>query len=289
MKLLALAVLVVLTLSPVAEAQEAPKVEVFGGYSYLNFDTVGVTDRLNMQGWDASADFSVYRWFGVEGDFSGHYKGDCGGVAGLTCKHLSFMGGPRLTYRNDRYAVFVHGLFGGDNGSLSFEGASVSDTPFALAAGGGVDYNVTQHIAVRVAQVDYLMTRHLNEFDVAHQNNLRVSAGVVFKFGGGTWSTARSPRRPANPEASAPITEAILLGVTGSEHEDGVHVTSVRSGSPAARAGIQPGDTIATVDGQHVRNNHDIEAAIATNTSGTVKVGLLIKGAWLSEREVKIR
>jgi opacity protein-like surface antigen len=289
-------VLLILGLSPVAWAQEAPKVEVFGGYSYLNFDVTNLTagilnDRLSAHGWEASASFSVNNWFGVEGDFSGHYRTTCEGVSGLTCKDLSFMGGPRFTYRKDRYTAFAHGLFGGDNGSGSLEGFSLSDTPFALAVGGGVDYAVSPRIAIRFAQFDYFMTRHALNLGASTQNNFRVSAGVVFRFGGGTWSTSGSPRRPnpANPEASAPTTEAILLGVTGSEHEDGVHVASVRSGSPAAKAGIQPGDTIATIDGQHVRNSHDIEAAIATNTTGTIKVGLLIKGAWLSEREVKMR
>ena len=54
-----------------------------------------------------------------------------------------------------------------------------------MAAGGGVDVNITQHIAVKPIQVEYFMTQlpqlasNLNRV----QNNLRYSAGVVFRFG----------------------------------------------------------------------------------------------------------
>jgi opacity protein-like surface antigen len=160
--------LLLLVFVPSVCAQETPKLEVFAGYSDLNFDARNLNggmgglpnDRPNVSGWEASGSFNVSDWFGLEADFSGHYYPNCEGVGGLTCKDLSFMGGPRLSYRKERYTAFTYGLFGGDNGSGGINGFSLSDTPFALAAGGGVDYSVTPHIAIRVAQVDYFMTRH---------------------------------------------------------------------------------------------------------------------------------
>jgi hypothetical protein len=98
-------------------------------------------DRPNVSGWEASASFNVNDWFGLEADFSGHYYPNCETVPGLTCKDLSFMGGPRFTYRKERYSAFTYALVGGDNGSGSISGISLSDTPFAFAAGGGVDYS----------------------------------------------------------------------------------------------------------------------------------------------------
>ena len=54
-------------------------------------------------------------------------------------------------------------------------------------------------------------------------------------------------------------------------------------------AGISPGDTITDIDGRPVRSSRDIEAAIAANATGTVKIRYMIRGAWLTEREAKIR
>ena len=56
--------------------------------------------------------------------------------------------------------------------------------------GGGVDYRLTDRIAIKPIQVEYLMT----QFDSAalggstkgfgnHQNDVRDSAGVVLRFG----------------------------------------------------------------------------------------------------------
>jgi hypothetical protein len=57
-------------------------------------------------------------------------------------------------------------------------------------AGGGLDYNFSKHISIKPIEVECVMT----QFDSAnlggstkgfgdHQNDLRYSAGVVFKFG----------------------------------------------------------------------------------------------------------
>ena len=281
-------------------SQENHTVQVFGGYSYLNFDVTKLTagllnDRLSAHGWDTSVSFDVNHWFGLEADLSGHYKGNCEGVSGLTCKDLSFMGGPRFAYRKDRYTAFAHGLFGGDNGSGSISGLSLSDTPFAMAFGGGIDYQATPRIALRVAQFDYFYTRHALNLGASPQNNYRVAAGVVLRFGAGVpwggshhWPSNYTSESTAS-RMSGSVQEAILLGITGAETENGVKVVSVRPASPAAVLGIQPGDFISTIDGRQVRNSHDIESGIALNATGTIKVSYLIRGAWLTEKEVKVK
>jgi len=268
--------------------------EVFAGYSYLNFDTQGLAGRLSLNGWEASAAFNLNRWIGAEADFSGHYKGDCGGAAGLTCKDLSFMAGPRLTYRQNRITAFAHGLFGGDNGTLAYSGVSVSDTPFCLAAGGGVDVAVANHISLRVLQADYLMTRHLNTAGVPHQNNIRASAGIVFTFGGtGTSRSASGSPRQLVPGQASNTSEAALLGVAGYPTEDGYKVTSIRPGSPAERISLKPGDVITEIDGKSIHSAREIESAIAANPSGTVTVtGYTHRvgaGQVLLMREVNVR
>jgi S1-C subfamily serine protease len=85
------------------------------------------------------------------------------------------------------------------------------------------------------------------------------------------------------------VKEAALLGVMVCPADGGLRVTSVRSGSPAARAAILPGDIVTSIDGTPVRISNDIETAMAANTSGTVKVGYLIQGNFLVEHEAKVR
>jgi opacity protein-like surface antigen len=304
----ALALGLVLGLCGLSHAQDVPRVEVFGGYSYLNGDVSAanpilnllglssVGDRLSLNGWDASASVNFNRWVGVEADLSGHYKGDCEGLSGLTCKDLAFMGGPRITYRVGKITAFGHGLFGGDTLSASTNtnlitgasdvSASLSNTSFALAAGGGVDYAVTNRISVRLGQADYFLTRHFNDIGAPNQNNFRVSAGIVFTFGG----THEVVSRPASRSAGfSGASEAALLGVFGYPADNGFAVTSVRDGSPAAQAGIEPDDIVTAIDARPMHTSGDIESAIATSQTGTVRVSFLIKGAWLTEKDVRIR
>jgi hypothetical protein len=52
-----------------------------------------------------------------------------------------------------------------------------TNTSFATALGGGVDYRLIRILALRL-QVDYVQTR----FYSTTQNNLRLSPGVVLRF-----------------------------------------------------------------------------------------------------------
>ena len=53
-----------------------------------------------------------------------------------------------------------------------------------MAAGGGVDFLVTNHIAIKPIQLEYVMTRLPNALGFGgHQNDIRYSAGVVFRIG----------------------------------------------------------------------------------------------------------
>jgi hypothetical protein len=98
---------------------------------------------------------------------------------------------------------------------------------------------------------------------------------------------ASQPSQPAQPCERG--NEAAMLGVMVCSADGGLRVTSVRSGSPAARAAILPGDIVTSIDGRPVRSSNDIETAIVANISGTVKVGYMIQGNFLVEHEAKVR
>jgi hypothetical protein len=56
-----------LTLTSAAVAQDVPKAEVFGGYSYASADVL-LGQRANLNGWNASAAVNLNRWFGLVTD-----------------------------------------------------------------------------------------------------------------------------------------------------------------------------------------------------------------------------
>jgi outer membrane immunogenic protein len=164
----------------VGPREDFPRFEILEAYSYLRVDTAGhPTSGRNFNGWESSATYNPNGWIGIEMDVSAHEQGNCGGVTGLTCKQLSFLGGPKLAYRSPRTTIFMHGLFGGDHVSSGFLGLSRTEVDSALAVGGGLDYAATKHLSIRVAQVDYFLTVHASGFSGIHQNNVRVSVGAV--------------------------------------------------------------------------------------------------------------
>ena len=210
MKRLLLAAALTVLASASARAQEHPRGEVSGGFSYLH-----AGPGANLYGGDASAAGNLNNWFGIVAEFSGHYQSS-GGTIGIptpiptpivvpapvvtVSAHsnlYTFLFGPRLSYRKDkRFTPFVHMLPGlarsHTSGTvttqllvvppavtdLHFSGSS---TAFAMAIGGGLDMKLTKSLAFRILQADYLLTR----FGGATQNNARLTTGLEYRFGFG--------------------------------------------------------------------------------------------------------
>ena len=199
---------IVLCFCSPARCQDFSRVEIFGGYSYQNTDTNNLASpsRQSANGWDASVSWNYNKWFGVEGDFSGHYNSEAVHtsaliplpvqVVDLHVNDFTYFGGPRFTFR----PVFLHALFGGDHldGRLTtpnIPGSVVAGvTPqnsFAAAFGGGIEWKVATHWAVR-GTADYPLTRHkifnlisevMTPTPTFTQNNFRASVGIVFQLG----------------------------------------------------------------------------------------------------------
>jgi hypothetical protein len=145
-------------------AQDAPKADVFAGYSFSSYDDSGVV-RLDGHGWNVSVTGHVNRWFGVEGDASGHYEN------GQRVHYLQ--GGVKFTARGERVSPYAHALTGG-----TFVDAFGQGTDWVLTVGGGVDVKVNDRVSIRVVQADYTPTLLLD----GTRHNARLSTGVVFNF-----------------------------------------------------------------------------------------------------------
>jgi hypothetical protein len=98
-------------------------------------------------------------------------------------------------------------------------------------------------------------------------------------------SPASQPTAPTSSPHAATTNEASWFGAGGSPSDRGFAVDSVRSDSPAARIGVRPGDIVVRINCQAIRSTQDIESAI-TNTSGTIWVSYMIKGAWLTDKKI---
>jgi hypothetical protein len=178
-----LAVLIFATVLPLqALAQDAPRVEIFGGFQYFRANTgldVQNLDHFNLNGWDASLSGYFNRYLGVTADFSGAYGSpEFQGIPIHTKQH-TFMFGPVLRLPNPTHLTpFVHALGGAAHLSADAAGTSSAETDAAWAVGGGLDLNMAPLLSLRLAQVDYLQTRSGG----TSQNNFRYSAGVVLRF-----------------------------------------------------------------------------------------------------------
>jgi outer membrane immunogenic protein len=276
-----------------ASAQNYPRVEVFGGYSYLNFDVPNVPaleisgKRLNANGWEAAAAFDLVRHLGVVADFSGHYISDCYGFTGVNCNHYSFLFGPRLTFgspEKGRLTGYAHALVGADriSGAASVEsiGLSASNNSLGVAAGGGLDYWITRRVGIRLGQADYLFTRHVHDF-VPAQHNFRVSAGIVFSLGGHSSAGTEHPSASAasRPATSRATMSVPALGIVVSpplQGDEGAEIVGVDPGSIAALAILHVGDLINSVDGKPVRTPMELAAELANRPQGSrVRLGYL--------------
>jgi opacity protein-like surface antigen len=168
------AVLVLLPL--VVSAQENPKVEVFGGYSFLHITAAGGSANLN--GGSGSVSFNPNKTLGVVADIGGYHWSE----SGIDANVISYLFGPKFAYRtSSRVTPFVQALFGGAHASAGSAFGTGSANAFAMALGGGVDVNATEHVGVRLVQAEYVFSNFTDTVD-NRQNSVRVSAGVVFRF-----------------------------------------------------------------------------------------------------------
>ena len=197
-----------------------PTYELFVGYS--NFRAISQGASGNRVAWlsglSASLALNFNQYVGLVLDLGGYRDTrfgpnapPLGGVVPATGSAYTIMVGPRFSWRHDRLTPFVQVLFGGTHISnvtlTNCTGAGCTPLPsessYALNAGGGLDLTLTRHLAVRLFQVEYAMTRfrdpNSGTGQAAYQSDARLSTGLVFRFGGSS---------PAVATASLPPTES---------------------------------------------------------------------------------
>ena len=225
-------------------AQDIPKAEVYGGYTYTRFNASSPVNAFSANGGLGSLQFNVTHFLGLVGELGGSHNSSLT-VDGSQTLHpdqtgFTYLFGPRV-YVNKAGVVspFFEFFGGGVHNSRSFfipnallptplpgirgvtETPGVTSTKFAstqnaaaLLLGGGIDVRLSRHIGFRPIELDYLPTNfspfnvpglgHVNS--TRWQQNLRYSAGLVFRMGGAT---------PPPPHASCTTNPAEVLPWNG--------------------------------------------------------------------------
>jgi outer membrane protein OmpA-like peptidoglycan-associated protein len=184
-----------------------PKVEWFLGYSFWRAMPTSSSNRMGyLHGGSTSVAYNFNHYLGLVADFGG-YDNSKLTLIGPTGSQTfdsngsaySFAFGPRISYRRyERFTPFVQALFGGAHASsVKISGCTGSpictplgsDTGFATFLGTGFDVKISRHIALRLLEADFLLTHFKDPFSNngqgrGWQDNVRLSTGIVFRFGG---------------------------------------------------------------------------------------------------------
>lgn len=202
---------IIIACASIAAAQsDYKKFEFFGGFSHNRIDTgIGdeepslrdiIDEREGFNGFEVSATGNLSRYFGLKGDFSGHFKTKKPSIPGLPdasvkieSRLFNFLGGVQIKDNSTEgtFKPFAHALVGVAHARNSVEFNQIaciaivpspcspfteSETGFAGAFGGGIDIRASDSISIRAIQIDYNPTRL---FD-STQHNFRFGVGIVF-------------------------------------------------------------------------------------------------------------
>ena len=174
---------------PSVAQDDYPKGEIYGGFVVNQSEVKGADIPLEETGlgFILGAGYNFHPNAGVVVELSqqtGTFASpDPLFIPDIDFTQTQFLFGPRFSARMERATPFVHLLLGLQNAELSVSGfPGESESAFMWGAGGGVDINVNDRVAIRAVQVDYLTASHGD--GLVDSNNLRVSFGVVIKLGG---------------------------------------------------------------------------------------------------------
>jgi len=211
MRRLLLIVLLLFAPLAVALAGDEPRLEAFGGYSWLSTslfqDTGFLPAREGLSGFDSSLGWNITHNLGVVGEGGGYFGTPSQNSTAVRARYYSFFAGPKITHHNhsDNFEVFIHQLFGMSHATLNSATRSFASTGFSMEAGFGMDVVLRKYVSIRPLQVDYM----ISQLTYHTQNQFRVSAGVVFRWKFGERRSASGPRPPeGSPDAVDPSKNA---------------------------------------------------------------------------------
>lgn len=187
------------------------RADIFGEYSYLHFSpTIGGQSSVGLNGGGGGADLYFLKIFGLKADLMAYNsatftrtftsnvtipgKGTIpAGTYSTQASMFTYLFGPVLRIPLPMVKPFGEVLFGGTSTDaytnlakeIDADGGTISVTnqhPFTMAAGGGLDVSVSRHLAIRLGEFDYILTRYTNPLtSTNNQNSFRYTGGIILK------------------------------------------------------------------------------------------------------------
>jgi len=195
---------VLLSLAGVSQPAQAQNKELTLNYSYVVYNPAkSIAGNRNLNGGGGSAGFNIGDYLTLKAEFEAyrtttltfHLPATANSPSGTfetKGDMFTYLFGPQINIPASKKRFFLEGLFGGaDTNAYAnlFKAAGVTglkatNNGFAMAMGGGLDFVVAKHIAIRPVQFDYFLTRYeWKSIGINNQSNFRYQAGVVFAFG----------------------------------------------------------------------------------------------------------
>jgi hypothetical protein len=241
-----------------------PRYELFLGYSYLQaVPKLAAGNRLVwLNGGSASVAFNVNRHLGLVADFGAYTNSQMQFTGAYTSTVnvnnsnvavLTYLFGPRLSFRKyDRITPFAQVLFGGVRANqVILTGCTSNCTllpaqdSFSMTAGSGLDLRIHRHFAIRMIQAEYLMTRFASYTTgtTGTQNDMRLSAGIVFRMNGNPAPQSVALACSASPAAIFPG-DPVTVTATAGNLDPKLNVVYTWAGVP----GLNGNGTTASLD-----------------------------------------
>jgi len=267
-----LAVLFLFATLAAAQDQPVPKWELFGGYTawdpgadvhgQLRGALLPLSSRLewNPRGVGASATYDFNRWFGLTLDVSTAW-GSGEKTLGRRIDDASFANisfGPKITYRTKHFSPFFEVLVGDHR--LTPDAFHDIDK-LGLLIGGGLDVNVSRHIALRLLRADFAMSNYRfgpNTIPSTDLRGVRLQTGLVLNLGGG------EPGLPPSASCSVQPTEVFATEtvtatsrgsnfsskrtVTYTWNATNIKIPGRDSSAQIDTTGLQPGSYVVTAN-----------------------------------------
>lgn len=207
-----------------AQEQTAPKWELYGGYSFfhsgadvhgvLPLGVLPVSSRLepNPRGVGASVTYDFNRWLGLTLDSSTLWNSGEAGTDRVDDTALSTLSiGPKITFRHTHFSPFLEALVG-DHRLMPDAFHDIQKLGFM--AGGGLDVNLTRHVALRLLRADFVFSDYQYGPSATTSSTeirgVRLQAGLVFMLGG----KGTPPAPPAASCSAQPAGVMVGEGVT---------------------------------------------------------------------------
>jgi hypothetical protein len=176
-----------------AHAQEVPRWEAGGGFSYANVNLGSQAGAFspsnkNYYGFDLVFGYSPQRHIRLVADVGFQFgKTTAVPPPGFTKVHLEntqALFGLQFTLRRPRTTAFASLLVGVNNSRLQAQAGTLTQdifrqTGLALGLSGGVDVSLTRSLAIRAIEAAYVPVRRSGTWE----RQYIVSTGILYRFG----------------------------------------------------------------------------------------------------------